>query len=277
VASLHFINVPFPSAITDPALANICYGKTIPLNATISIGTTYSWNPANTLSNQGSGNVNALPYNIHAIASPATTTDYLLTINNAGCPNALVDTFHIIVAPKIIVNAGNDTAVVVNQPLQLNANVSDPNANIFNWTPSTGLNFTSVANPIALYNLEQGGRTITYVVRATNQVGCYGEDTIAVKIFTTPPDIFIPSGFTPNADGRNDVLRPVCVGIKQLNYFRVFNRWGQMVYSTSQIGAGWDGSISGQPQATNNFVYIAQGVDYTGKIVFKKGNVMLVR
>ena len=277
VASVDFINVAFPTAITDPDSAGICYGKTVPLNATITNGTSYTWTNASTLSNQGNGNVSSLPLTIHAIASPKQTTDYVLTINNAGCPNALTDTFHIIIAPPIVVFAGNDTSIVANQPLQLNATVSDPNANQFNWTPATGLNFTGIQNPVATFTADQTGGSVTYVVRATNPFGCFGQDSITVKLFKTGTDIFVPSAFTPGGDGHNDVLRPICVGIRELNYFRVYNRWGQLVFSTSEIGKGWDGTIKGQPQSTANFVYMAQGVDYTGRVIFKKGNVMLIR
>ncbi|HEY0433509.1 MAG TPA: gliding motility-associated C-terminal domain-containing protein [Chitinophagaceae bacterium] len=277
VAAIHFINVPFPVAAIDPDSAYICYGTTIPLNATITTGTSYNWSNTNTLTNTGSGVVTSIPLTLQATASPRKSTNYVLTVNKAGCPNSLQDTFHIGVAPKIVVDAGNDTAIVSNQPLQLHANVSDPGANLFLWQPPTGLNSTTRPDPIAQFVPEQSGGTITYIVRASNQQGCFGEDTINVKIFTTGPDIFVPGGFTPNGDGKNDVLRPICVGISRLNYFRVFNRWGQLVFSTSQIGAGWDGRISGQPQATGNFVYIAQGVDYTGKIVFRKGNITLLR
>jgi len=277
VASVNFINVPFPAAITDPESAGICYGKTIPLNATITTGTSYTWSNANTLSNQGNGNVNSVPFTIHATASPQQTTDYVLTVNNAGCPNSLTDTFHIIVAPRIVVFAGNDTSIVANQPLQLNASVNDPTANQFNWTPATGLNFTGIPNPVASFAADQVGGSVTYIVRATNSFGCYGQDTITIKLFKTGTDIFVPSAFTPGNDGHNDILRPICVGIRELNYFRVYNRWGELVFSTSEIGKGWDGTIRGQPQPTANFVYLAQGVDYLGKVIFKKGNVMLIR
>ena len=139
------------------------------------------------------------------------------------------------------------------------------------------MNFTSIQDPVALFNASQVGGTVTYIVRATNAAGCYGQDTITVKLFEKGPDIYMPSGFTPNRDGLNDVLRPICVGIKELNFFRIYNRWGQLVFSTTEIGKGWDGTISGQEQSTANFVYMVQGVDYIGKVIFKKGNVMLVR
>jgi gliding motility-associated-like protein len=98
-----------------------------------------------------------------------------------------------------------------------------------------------------------------------------------VTIFKTGPEIFVPKAFTPNGDGLNDIIRPICVGIKQLNYFRVFNRWGQMVYHTSEFGKGWDGTIHGVPQGVANFVYLAQGIDYLGNTIFRKGNVVLIR
>jgi len=72
-------------------------------------------------------------------------------------------------------------------------------------------------------------------------------------------------------------MKPICVGISQLNYFRIYNRWGQLVFSTSEIGRGWDGMIGGSQQPTSSYVYVAQGVDYTGKTVFKKGNITLIR
>jgi gliding motility-associated-like protein len=276
IARINFINVPFPQATIDPDFSSICYGRSTPLNANITIGTNYTWSNAGTLVNQGNGSISSLPFTINAVATPKRTTDYVLSVTNAGCPNPLNDTFHVLVAPRIIVFAGNDTSIVSNQPLQLRATVSDSTANIFNWSPALGLNFTNIPNPIATLNMEWG-ESFMYVVRATNPQGCYGEDNIIITVFKTGPEIFVPSAFTPNGDGLNDLIAPICVGIKQLNYFRIFNRWGQMVFSTSQIGKGWDGLINGMKQGSANFVYMAQAVDYLGHVIFKKGNIVLIR
>jgi gliding motility-associated-like protein len=276
VANINFINVPFPQATIDPALSSICYGKSTPLNANITIGTNYTWSNASTLTNQGNGSISSLPFTINAVATPRRTTDYVLTVNNAGCPNPLNDTFHVVVAPRIIVFAGNDTSIVSNQPLQLHATANDSTANIFNWSPATGLNFTNIYNPIARLNMELG-ESFMYVVRAANAAGCFGEDNIIVTVFKTGPEIFVPSAFTPNGDGLNEIIAPICVGIKQLNFFRIFNRWGQLVFSTSQIGKGWDGLINGMKQGSANFVYMAQAVDYLGHVIFRKGNIVLIR
>lgn len=277
IAYAHLINARFPNATITPDSTTICYGKTALLNANITIGTSYTWTPAGSLTNQGNGTTGTLPYTINAIASPTSTTNYVLKVFNAGCPNALSDTFHVRVLPRIVLFAGHDTAIVNNQPLQLNAIVGDSGVYQYSWRPPTGLNSTIIKNPLAILNSSMVDESITYIVRATNAAGCYAEDDINVKVFKTGPDIFVPSGFTPNGDGHNDVIRPILVGIKQLNYFRIYNRWGQLVFNTNESGKGWDGRISGQDQSTNNFVYIVQGIDYTGRIIAKKGNVMLIR
>jgi gliding motility-associated-like protein len=277
VAAIHFFSTPFPNAVINPDSVAICYGKTTPLNATINIGTSYTWSNASTLANQGNGTVSSLPYTINAIAAPLTTTSYVLTVLNAGCPNAFLDTFRVKAWPRIVVFAGNDTAIVNNQPLQLNAIVSDSAANQFLWSPGTGLSSTSIRNPIATLNSSMVDESITYIVRATNPTGCYGEDNITVRVFKTGPDIFVPTAFTPNGDSHNDVIRPILVGIKQLNYFRLYNRWGQLVFSTRESGKGWDGRIGGKEEPTGNFVFVVQGIDYTGRVISKKGNVVLIR
>lgn len=274
-ASITFFNVPYPVASVDPDNASICYGRTTPINALISTGTSYTWTNASTLASQGNGQVTSLPFVINAIASPRRTTDYVLSVLNAGCPNVLRDTFHVVVAAKISVFAGNDTFVVAGQPVQLTATASDSTAKSFFWTPSFGLNNPGIYNPVAILGTET--ETITYLVRATNPQGCYGEDNIMLTVFKTGPDIFVPTAFTPNGDGRNDILVPICVGIRRLNFFRIFNRWGQPVFSTSSIGKGWDGLLNGRIQGTNTYVFIAEGVDYTGKKVFRKGTTTLIR
>src|SRR5207253_1197287 len=104
--------------------------------------------------------------------------------------------------------------------------------------------------------------SIIYKVTVTSQEGCSSSDDVKVKIYKTAPDIFVPTAFTPNSDGLNDVLKPILVGISKLEYFRVYNRWGQQVYSTTTPGHGWDGRIAGISQPTGTFIYFTQGVDY---------------
>ncbi len=275
-ASLHFYNVPIPIGAITPDSSIICYGKSTTLSGSIGRGTSYTWSPTSSLSNTGSGVISSLPFVINVTAAPRATTDYVLTVLNNGCPVPFKDTFHVEVTPPIIVNAGSDTTVVINQPLQFNATANDPRATIFTWTPTTGLNNPNIYNPIGLYNLSMPDK-ITYTVSAKTSAGCEGTDNITVTIFRTGPELFVPSAFTPDGDGLNDYIYPICVGIQELKYFRIYNRWGQLVFSTNVIGDGWDGRIKGIAQSTNNFVYIVEAVDYLGQKHFKKGNITLIR
>ncbi|HPH25021.1 MAG TPA: gliding motility-associated C-terminal domain-containing protein [Chitinophagaceae bacterium] len=166
--------------------------------------------------------------------------------------------------------------VLRNQPLQLFVTTSSVPANTkYLWTPKTGLSKDTIVNPIATLN--GNPNAIRYKVKVTSPEGCFGEDEIAVRIFNTNPEIFIPTAFTPNSDGKNDVLKPILVGITKLDYFKIYNRWGQLVFETNEIGKGWNGTLNGTPQASGTFVFLAQGVNYTGKTIFKKGTVVLIR
>ena len=273
IAYVHLLNAQFPQATIDPADTTICYGSSALLNASITVGTSYTWTNTTSLVNQGSGTIDRLPYYINATASPIDSTTYILSIGNAGCPNVLLDTFQVNVYPQIIVNAGNDTSVVVGEPLQLHA-VSSETADSFTWTPTTDLNNPDIADPIA--TLGSNIDSITYVVRATSAKGCYGEADIVVRVFKTGPDIFVPNAFTPGG-ATNNIFRPITAGITSLQYFRVYNRWGQLVYSTTTIGQGWNGYLNGRLQDSGTYVWMVQGTSYTGKIISHKGVMVLVR
>ncbi|HWK02493.1 MAG TPA: gliding motility-associated C-terminal domain-containing protein [Puia sp.] len=272
-AYLDLLNAQFPQATIDPADTTICYGSTALLNASITTGTGYTWTNTATLANQGNGVIDGLPYSINATASPLKSTAYVLSIENTGCPNLLVDTFQVNVYPQILVNAGNDTSVVVGEPLQLQA-VSSDTGDAFTWTPATDLNNPDIANPIAI--LGSNIDSITYTVRATSALGCYGVADIVVRVFKTGADIFVPNAFTPGG-ATNNIFRPITAGISSLQYFRVYNRWGQLVYSTSALGQGWNGYLNGRLQDTGTYAWMVQGTSYTGKVISRKGVMILVR
>jgi gliding motility-associated-like protein len=201
----------------------------------------------------------------------------VLTVENQGCPNSLLDTFHVRVLPPILVDAGNDTSIVIDQPLQLNATSNDtttPAGDTFLWTPSSGLNNPGIFDPVAVFTT--GMDSIRYFVTATSDYGCTGVGTVLVKVFSTPPDIFVPNAFTPGG-ATNRLFRPIPVGISSLQYFRVYSRWGQLVYTTSIIGDGWNGQVNGRAMDSGTYVWMVQGISYTGKTVFRKGTMVLVR
>jgi len=274
-SQVNIYNTLFPQAILTPQDVTICFGTKATLNASVSTGTSYAWLNSNSLYDPNSRNIAATPYTISAQVAPASSTKYLLSVRNADCPNLLVDTFNVTVIPPIIVNAGHDTSVVENQPLQLTALVSDSTVNAYSWSPATGLNNSAIADPIA--TLGAGIDSINYKVTATNSTGCFGVDYILVRVYKSKPDILVPSAFTPNGDGKNDIIRPILLGISKLNYFRVYNRWGQLLFNTSEFNKGWDGNINGAAQQSGTYVYMTEGVDYLGNTIFRKGTIVLIR
>lgn len=259
--------IPYPKVAIN-AINSICYGDSITLSTNNFIGSSFYWSPSTFITNANS---------LSPTVKPTDTTFYIITVNDTlGCPKPFSDSIQVNVIPKVVVFAGNDTVVVKNQPLQLQAVTSPiPNNSTYVWSPSTGINNTTIFNPIATLNINSD--SIKYKVTVKRPEGCIGSDELVVKIFKTQPDIFIPTAFTPNNDGKNDILKPIPVGISQIDFFRIYNRFGQLIYETKEYLKGWDGNVNGTPQASGTYVFTAQGVDYTGKVIFKKGTVVLIR
>ena len=253
--------VPYPLANAGPDQM-ICFNTQTQLNGTV-VASNFFWKP------QGSLNS---PNILNPIAQPNTTTNYILTaIDTLGCPKPGYDTVTVTVLPKVKASAGRDTMIVAGQTLQLNASGGEN----YEWVPPTGLNNISISNPVSMLNGNID--SIRYKVYVTDLQGCLDSATVLVKIFRTNPQIFVPTGFTPNGDGLNDVLKPIAVGIERIEYFKVYNRWGQLVFSTTVNGQGWNGQINGKPQTTNTYVWMVKAVDYLGKPVFQKGTATLIR
>lgn len=248
---------PYPASVSriDTIL---CFGNTIQLNATG--GSSYTWSPVFFLNNPNIPN---------PIANPDRNIRYIVSIRDTlGCPKPVFDTV-VVQVQKITADAGpRDTSIVINQPLQLNAT----GGQFYLWLPSTGLNNNAIANPIAILN-----NNIDYVVSVSNAAGCFATDTISIKVYKVLPGLYVPNVFSPNGDGKNDVFRPIPIGLKQINYFKVFNRWGQLVFSTTEQNKGWDGRFKGREQDAAVFVWIAEAVDYEDKKITQKGIVTLIR
>jgi len=260
-AAINVTTVPYPfvNAGNDTL---ICFQTAIQLKGTIN-GSSFLWSPQTALLNANT---------LDPIASPLQTTAYTLSaFDTKGCPKPGMDTVVVTVLPDIHASAGRDTSVVVNQSLQLHAT----GGKLYNWSPPTALSATNIADPIAIYDKED--ESVRYKVLAYNEAGCVDSAFITVKVFKTLPSVFVPTAFTPNADGKNDILKPIAVGMQRLNFFGVYNRWGQLVFSTSINGQGWDGTISGAQQSSGTYVWMVKAVDFTGASYFEKGTVTLIR
>ncbi len=251
---------PYPAANAGSDVT-ICYGGRTTLNANIT-GSVFSWSPTSSLVNEKT---------LTPLAGPTKTTAYVLRVTDTvGCPKPQTDTIVVTVIPPIRAFAGNDTSAVPNEPLQLQASGGASYA----WSPISFLSDPTIANPVATF--DNSIDSITYTVKVS-QGGCSASDNITIRVFKNGPDILVPSAFTPNGDGRNDVIRPTLIGISKFNFFSIYNRWGQLVFTTNEINKGWDGNFGGVAQPSGAYVYQAQGTDFKGRVVFRKGTVVLIR
>ena len=117
---------------------------------------------------------------------------------------------------------------------------------------------------------------MSYYLTGTTTEGCIGYDTINIKVYKGP-NIYVPNAFTPNDDNTNDVFKPGMPGIKQLMYFSVYNRWGQLVYQTSIQGQGWNGMRNGKAVRAEVYIWTLSAIDYNNKVWKKNGSVMIIR
>lgn len=146
-----------------------------------------------------------------------------------------------------------------------------PNAT-YQWSPVRFLvTSNTLPNPsISATEQEQ------YLIRITVPNGCITVDTLLVRIHQTA-NIYVPNVFTPNGDGQNDILMPNLVGVTQLRFFRIFNRWGKLMFETANIGQGWNGKYNGVLQPLDTYTWSIEGYDKNNILVKRQGSITLLR
>ncbi len=197
----------------------------------------------------------------------ASGTYYAVLTNETGCSIATQKQTIFIDKPMAGMRYPVEYAVA-NIPITLNARTIGESVV---WNPSTYLNSSVSFSPTY-----KGVNEQLYFINITTNTGCLTVDTQLVKTIKKV-EIFVPSAFTPNNDGRNDYLRPILLGVKDLKYFRIFNRWGQLLYESRTGQPGWDGAFKGTPQATQTVVWMIEGIGADGALHQQKGTTVLLR
>ncbi len=248
------LNVPQFSLDTT-----ICTGSSIQLMVKGNAGLTYSWQPATGLSDPGI---------MQPFASPSAAVTYTLTVSSPGTNCSDTDFVTINLSTAFLTNVTASQTIPYGSSVQLNAD----NVLYYMWTPDDGsLSNASINNPVANPVIPT-----TYIVTGISKYGCLATDSVRIDL--TYDNIFIPSAFTPNNDGLNDVFHVVNLGHFKLVNMSVYNRWGEMVYQvTDGDNKGWDGTYKGIPQdlGVYNYLVIVSGPDELQQTF--KGNVTLIR
>ena len=248
------------------ANTTVCNGKSIQLHA--SGGISYTWTPPYNLNYPDSAN---------PIATPTSTTHYTLTLTQVvgsyTCPSTLNTNITVPYYPPsaLTVYASSDTIIDGNSS-QLNTSLT---GGYVIWTPDYNLSNDSILNPTASPH-----HTTTYNAIYIDQNGCpFILKSITIYVLAADCNentVFVPNTFTPNGDGRNDVLYARSAFVTDI-YFTVYDRWGEQVFATNDINIGWDGVFKGKPCNPDVFGYYVKYKCNDGKESFKKGNVTLIR
>jgi gliding motility-associated-like protein len=141
----------------------------------------------------------------------------------------------------------------------------------YDWKPSVDLKGWNAYNPI--YNSKMNQEFLIDIYTANK---CKTTDTLQVNVFEKT-DIMVPEAFTPNNDGVNDQLIFYNIGITKLKYFRIFNRWGQLLFETTNENSYWDGTFNGVLQPIDSYVWMVEGVGSDGGTFNKRGQSILIR
>ncbi len=165
--------------------------------------------------------------------------------------------------------AGNDTIIVLGYDYSLNASGGD----YYQWTPTDYLSNPNAPNPST--NFPSTGEYV-YTVNISSDAGCVGKDTIKILV-VKDGGVLMPNAFSPNGDGVNDVVKPLLIGFTKLNYFRIFNRWGQAVFQTTNVGEGWDGLLNGKTTEVGTYYWVVSADKLDGSEDIQKGDLILIR
>jgi gliding motility-associated-like protein len=246
----------------EPTCINL---PVIPVNNTVdTLGS-----PLHYLWTFGNGQTSSLKNPPPQVYTAAGSYEITLSVSSDQCPNPVHISKQIVKIDRPRPAIAYPVAfAVINLPLDLQARSFGGSVM---WQPAINLDKADSYTPVFKGKTEQ-----LYTVDITTKTGCVTTDTQMVKLVKSI-EIYVPTAFTPNGDGKNDVLRPITYGIKKLTYFRIYNRWGQMFYQTSDASLGWDGFFRGIKQEMQTLVWMVEGVGVDGQVHTKKGTSVMIR
>jgi len=234
--------------------ANIAIGSTV--NATAPAGTTFTWVPVNSLNNANAAS---------PIANPSVSITYSLFVSKDGC-TAYTDNMNINISMFNVNLAFHDTTIKEGETITLIANSSATSYTWYPWNPSWWYGNTNKPD-VAPTN------TITFTCLAYDSKGCLGFDTVRVNVIPDDGLIFY-SAFTPNGDGNNDYFFIGNIFKYPDNVLKIYNRYGQVIYTSAGYQNDWNGEYQGNKVPTGTYFYILQ--TNTDKGIYK-GSVTILR
>jgi gliding motility-associated-like protein len=253
----------FPALVVTSNGDSICKGSSGNIN--VVGGVFYDWGPGNLLNDSTIANPVATP--------PFTTTFSVIATDGNGCKDTA---YAFVYVQQPGSTTTYTTTIVIGQTTILPGDPPPPGTGFtYTWTPANDLSCTHCPNPVCSSTLAVN----EYVETMSDVMGCFTTQSHFTVYVDPLSSVDVPTAFTPNGDGTNDIVYVAGWGIKKLNYFKIYNRWGELLFETDDITIGWDGTYRGVPQNTETYVYEVSVEPYIDnfKPVFKKGTIKLLR
>jgi len=240
--------------------AEICINDSVQIGTGFIEGQFYAWAPATGLNDSTSSN---------PIAKPDSTTTYTITVTDTANCDPITDEVTVIVHPLPDAGAGDDDTITVGSSAQLIATGGVQ----YVWWPEAGLDNADLFNPLA-----SPDSTTTYSVSVTDVFGCVNTDAVIIVVFDFDSPFWLPTAFTPDTDGRNDILYVRGEGFVGFEMI-IYNRVGEMLFYTTDINEGWNGrkDNAGEEMPEGAYIYQVNGTTANGTDVNVNGMVNLVR
>lgn len=261
------ITVHQPISINVSPDRTICEGQTVNLLATGSAAS-FAWSPS-----QGLSAINIT----NPVAAPAATTQYRVVGYDGH--NCFTDTGYVTITvnPNPVLDIGPDLTLSTGTVYTLTPVTQNGPIISWNWYPSNDLSCNNCDEPSVTVK-----KDIIYHADITNIYGCRTTDSIRIKAFCEGSQVFIPNAFTPDGDGRNDILMVRAKGIQAVRSFRIYTRWGELIFDRSNFSPndptnGWDGRIKGVKGAPEVYVYTVEVICDNLQTYSFKGNITILK
>ena len=258
------INV-YPMPTADFTVTPVCTDLPVPLKNNTFNNTSF---PVNYLWDFGNGHTSSLRNPVYGYSLPGTYT-IKLSVNTTQCPQPLSIKQQTVVVDLPLPGISYPLKdAVMNFPEPLKARQFGSN---IAWFPGTNLDNRNSYTPYF-----RGLNPQLYTIQIRTSSGCLTVDTQMVKVHKKI-EIYVPTAFTPGNNGLNNYLRPLLMGFEKVNFFRIYDRWGKLIFEMKSDRPGWDGKIKNIPQEIQTVVWMIEAVDLDGVIHHRQGTTVLMR
>jgi PKD repeat protein len=256
---------PFTAAPTNNSLFG-CKGDTVLLEV-LPYNKRVVWSPIEGLTVSNFNKTKAV------ILKDSITYTALLT-DSLACYSSSTN-LKVIAHPSPTVNAGPDRVLAYNSPFTITP-VYGNSVTSYQWLPAGNLSCTNCANPSGFADSLR-----SYTIKTSNAFGCKASDNIVISVACASANLYMASAFSPNSNN-NNLYFPQTRGIKIIDNFSVYNRFGELVYTVRNAqpnlrNLGWNGKYKGIEQPLAGYVYQLTATCELGEKLTKNGSFLLLR